>query len=486
LLNSPFGLFLHIDESKIFGILWRVYLRLVPPRRRRAFRLHETQFIIVAIMKTLGQKFIKPLAYLILFIMVLFQMGALSQIPRTVLYQGTLTDNNGLPVPDDTYFIRFRIWSDSSSADISHEKWNSNIQTFDVLGGLLEAKLGAPPMPALPNDIFDKDTNLYLGMSIDTAPELRPRIKFSAVPYAYKALLSDTAAIALVTAQNSVTGSSIVDGSIGLMELSQSGALSGEVIKWDGSQWVTSPVSGANGDITAVGVGSGLAGGGDSGAVAIYVPPDGIQSLHLAPNSVGNSELATNSVGSLEIAPGAVGTSDLAVSSIGSSEIIDNSILGADIIDEPGLAQNRNADTFDLDNLMMIDLAIVTLTTPASGFIFLTGRVNFRMYGATSNNLAYLQIDQAINGTEIPGSYSVCGFAGYPATGDYFFTGTCQRTFFMSAGTHTFRLEARQIASSLQSFIAASSPILTAMYFQRSYGGVVISSEQPPPPVPDK
>lgn len=448
--------------------------------------MHEIQYINFVIMKTLEPRFIRLIAHLLLLVLVLIPFGALSQVPRTILYQGTLTDSDGLPVLDGTYFIRFRIWTDSSSNDISQEKWNGNIQAIEVLGGLLEAKLGAPPMPPLLNDIFSNDTNLYLGMTVGTAPELRPRIKFSAVPYAYKALVSDSAAIALTVAQNSITGGSIVDGSIGLGELSQSGATSGDVIKWDGSQWITAPDSGSSGDISAVGVGSGLAGGGDSGAVAIYVPPDGISSIHIAPNSVGSSELQVNSVGSSEIAPGAVGTSDLASSSIGTSEIIDNSIFGVDIVDEPGLVQNRSADTVDLENFRMNDLATVTIVTPASGFIFLTGRVNFRMYGATSNNLAYLQIDQTQYGTEIGGSYSACGFVSYPTTGDHFFTGTCQRTYFKSAGTHTFRLEARQIASAAQSFIEAFSPILTALYFPTSYGAVVLTSEQPPTPDPDK
>jgi hypothetical protein len=427
-------------------------------------------------MKAFDARPIMSFAYFLLFIAVLTPLEVRSQVPRTILYQGTLTDINGLPIQDGTYFIRFRIWSDSSSIDNNQIKWDGAFQTVDILGGLLEAKLGAPPMPPLPNNIFNNDTNLYLGMAIGTAPELRPRIKFSAVPYAYKALVSDTAAMALGTAQNSVTGNSIVDGSIGLSELSQSGALAGEVIKWNGTQWTTASDSGSNGDITSVVVGSGLAGGGNSGDVSLYVPPDGITSIHIA----------TNSVGSTEIATGAVGTSELAPSSIGSSKVIDNSILSVDIADEPGLSQNRSADTLNLEKLRMIDLATVSITTPASGFIFLTGRVNFRMYGATTINLAYLQIDRTINGTEIGGSYSACGFAGYPTTGDYYFTGTCQRTYFESAGTYTFRLEARQIASSAQSIIESFSPILTAMYFPTSYGGIVLSSEQSATPNPDK
>ena len=404
----------------------------------------------------------------------------LSQIPRNILYQGTLTDNNGNLVPDGTYFIRLRIWSDSISNDISFEKWNSNIQAFEIAGGILESHLGAQPMPPLPNGVFENDTNLFLGMTIGTSPELRPRIKFAAVPYAYKALVADTSAVAMSLTPNAVTGINVVDGSLSLVELSQSGANSGDIIKWNGSQWSPSSDSGSNGDITGISVGTGLAGGGDSGSVFIYIPPDGILSIHLATNSVGGTELAPNSVGTTHIAPGSVGTSDLAPSSVGTSEIIDNSIFGVDVVDEPGLAQNRSADTINLDNLVMVDLAVVSITIPASGFIFLSGRANFRMYGAISNNLAYLQIDQNQGGTEIGGSFSVAGFSSYPTSGDHFFTGNCQRTYFKSAGTHTFRLEARKITSSAQSFCEAFSPILTALYLPTSYGPVTLTGEQPP------
>lgn len=431
-------------------------------------------------MKNLSNCPSKLLTSLSILILSVFPFDSFSQIPKTIQYQGTLTDNNGNLVPDGPYFIRFRIWSDSASNDISFEKWNGNIQAFEINGGVLEAYLGAPPMPLLPEGIFKNDTNLYLGMTVGTSPELRPRIKFATVPYAFKASFSDTAAIAVSLTPNSVTDVNVVDGSISLDKLSQSGANSGDIIKWNGLQWSPSADSGSGGTITGISVGTGLAGGGDSGNVFIFIPPDGILSVHLASNSVGGTELAANSVGTTHIAPGSVGTSDLAPSSIGTSEIIDNSILSVDIIDEPGLAQTRSADTVNLDNFVMTDLAVVSITTPASGFIFLSGRANFRMYGATSNNLAYLQIDQTQAGTEIGGSFSVAGFSSYPTSGDHFFTGNCQRTYFKSAGTHIFRLEARKIISAAQSQCEAFSPILTAIYVPTSYGPVTLTGEQPP------
>jgi len=407
-------------------------------------------------------------------------------VPRTILYQGTLTDDSGVPLPDNTYFIRFRIWSDSISNDAGQEKWNGNIQAVNVYGGLLEAVLGAPPMPPLPNNIFANDTNLYLGISVGVAAELRPRIKFTTVPYAYKALLADTAAIAKSTAPNSVNGNSIVDGSVTLLDLAQSGATTGKVIKWDGSQWSPATDANSGGDISSIVVGSGLAGGGDSGAVSIYVPPNGISSVQIAPNAVGNSQISVYAVGSPQLAPSAVTQSKLAPSAVGTTEIIDNSILGVDISDEPGLAQNRSANIIALNNISMTDLVTVTLTTPAAGFIFLMGRTSLTMQNTTAENRAHLQIDETTGGVLIGGIYSTVGFESYPTTGAYNFNCTSQRTYFKTAGTYTFRLEALQVTTSGSANINASYPILTAMYFPTSYGSVTTAGEKSDTPVSDK
>ena len=395
-----------------------------------------------------------------------------SEIPRTILYQGILTDSIGLSVPDGTYFIRFRIWSDSTGTDIGFEKWNSNIQPYDVTGGLLEVRLGQSPMPALPDNIFKTDTNLYLGMTVGAASELTPRIKFAAVPYAYKALIADTANLAISVAPNSITGDAVVDSSIGLIKLSREGAQSGDVISWDGSQWIPSAVSGGSSNITTIVAGTGLAGGGDSGSVAIYVPPGGIMGVHIAPNAVSTFEIAPNSIGSSHILPSGVTQSDLAVSSIGTSEVIDNSLFNVDIVDEPGLVQSRNVDTVLLSNLAMTDLVTLTITTPYTGFIFLTGRANLRFYGATNSSIGLVQIDESSGGAESAGHFSSVGLSTYPTTGDYKFNCTSQRVYFKSAGTHTFRLESKKLISVAQSQIEASSAILTAIFFTTSYGNV--------------
>jgi hypothetical protein len=257
-----------------------------------------------------------------------------------------------------------------------------------------------------------------------------------------------------------------------LAKLSQDGALTGEVIAWDGSKWSASSAGGGAGDITSIIVGSGIAGGGESGDVAVYIPPDGITAIHIAPNAVGSSELQANSVGSAHILPGAVSSSDLAVSSVGSSEIADNSILSTDIQDEPGMAQTRNVDTVSLINLAMTDLATLTITIPNSGFIFLTGRSNLRFYGATNPSTALLQIDETSGGTQIAGQFTSTGLASYLSIGDYKFNCTSQRTYFKNAGIYTFRLEGIKVISVPQSIVEASTSVLTAIYLPTSYGTV--------------
>jgi hypothetical protein len=51
---------------------------------------------------------------------------------------------------------------------------------------------------------------------------------------------ADTTDLAVAVAKNSVISASILDGSIGLIDIGQNGATSGQVIKWNGSGWVAS------------------------------------------------------------------------------------------------------------------------------------------------------------------------------------------------------------------------------------------------------
>ncbi len=127
----------------------------------------------------------------------------------------------------------------------------------------------------------------------------------------------------------------------------------------------------------------------------------------------------------------------------------------------------------------MTDLTTVSLTTPAAGFIFLQGRVSISLDSTTSSNYAFLQIDETQAGDTISGIYSKVGFSSFPSLGQYGFNCTAQRTYFLNAGAHTFRLEAKQAAVSGNAEARAAYPILTAMFFPTSYGAVAPVSDNP-------
>jgi hypothetical protein len=131
-----------------------------------------------------------------------------AQIPRTIGYQGILTDTLGNPKPDGRYTILFRfydtpvgklpIWEEQKTLMVSH--------------GLFSTSLG--DQVAFPSGV-DFDQPYWLALGIDGGPELVPRIPLNAVGYSLNSRRADTAAYALSILPNSITGRDILDGSVG-------------------------------------------------------------------------------------------------------------------------------------------------------------------------------------------------------------------------------------------------------------------------------
>jgi hypothetical protein len=110
----------------------------------------------------------------------------LADVPRTISYQGRLTDN-GIPV-NGLKSVRFRIY-DGSSNPI----WNSGTVGVTFTDGLFTVELGKSPQTPLPLDVWPSDTAMSLGVTIESNPELSPRLHFKTVPYALHALTAGSA-----------------------------------------------------------------------------------------------------------------------------------------------------------------------------------------------------------------------------------------------------------------------------------------------------
>lgn len=183
-------------------------------------------------------------------------------IPRMLSYQGKLTDTLGIPVPDTTYQVSFRLYSVPSGGS---PFWNET-QTVRTREGLFSVLLGAvTPIETLP-----EAGAVYLGMVVAGGAELTPRLRIVSAAYAYLTehaagadLLQgkDTTGFVRTGQASSVTSAMIVDGAIEAADLDQMGAGTGQVLKWTGSAWAPrndSVGAGGTGTVTAVSQATGV------------------------------------------------------------------------------------------------------------------------------------------------------------------------------------------------------------------------------------
>jgi len=114
---------------------------------------------------------------------VLFVPVLLGQIPRTISYQGVLTDNSGNPQPDGDYSFIFNFYEVSTGGNLI---WGET-KTLNVSKGLFSTSLG-DQTPFSSDVKFDKP--YFLGIKVGSEPELSTRIALTSSGYS---LTSDNA-----------------------------------------------------------------------------------------------------------------------------------------------------------------------------------------------------------------------------------------------------------------------------------------------------
>ncbi len=121
----------------------------------------------------------KKLAFFIIISAIVTATAATAQIPRTVNYQGVLTDNAGSVVPDGTYDLTFNIYTVPTGGS---SIWNCT-ETVTVTKGIFSAVLGE-------SCVLDPSFNAqyYLGISVEGETELTPRTALTASAYSLNAM----------------------------------------------------------------------------------------------------------------------------------------------------------------------------------------------------------------------------------------------------------------------------------------------------------
>ena len=124
-----------------------------------------------------------------LMLVVLFAASVVfAATPQLITHQGFLTTPSGDPVPTGPYQMRFRIWGDSTSI-VSPPYWDSGTRTVQVTNGQFTYMLGKD-VPFL-EYLFVAYSDLWLGTTIGSDPEIAPRTRLTATPYALQAENAD-------------------------------------------------------------------------------------------------------------------------------------------------------------------------------------------------------------------------------------------------------------------------------------------------------
>ncbi|MBL0176373.1 MAG: hypothetical protein IPP94_14090 [Ignavibacteria bacterium] len=127
--------------------------------------------------------------------------AAQAQAPRTISFQGVLTDAQGTLVPDGNHTLALALYGAATGGTALY----TETQTVPVVKGIFNAIIGS--VTPLPQSLgFDRA--YFLGVRVNGAAELVPRTALTAVPYAMRAAVADAVAPGASGVVGSVNGQS--------------------------------------------------------------------------------------------------------------------------------------------------------------------------------------------------------------------------------------------------------------------------------------
>jgi hypothetical protein len=152
--------------------------------------------------------------------------------------QGYLTDASGNPV-NGAKSMLFKIYRDGGL------QWQE-ARTCTVQAGLFAVALGR--LVPIPTSVFDPSgTTCELDINVEGEP-LTPRVAITSNAFAFHSVKSDSAAAIARPLTPGIGATEIADGAVTMPKINQSGATTGQVIRWTGSAWAPGNSGGVSGD----------------------------------------------------------------------------------------------------------------------------------------------------------------------------------------------------------------------------------------------
>ena len=407
---------------------------------------------------------------------VLLVVTAAGQPPQYINYQGRLTDDAGEPITNTSpgAVITFTIWNHETESNPAYERWSTGAVYVPVEDGLFDFQLGP-----LPDNLFRDYPDLWLGIQVAADPEISPRTKLISAAYACHAGTVDD--IYVDESGDEMTGSLQFDyhddGNIEAEVSIGPGINEMNFYDTDSPQnnkavRISAPTQGSielfdNDDTHVKAL---LRGHSTGGELALAGNDMGFANAYLYGSGTGGQLQLMDDIGTPTITLNASGGGDL------SAVFFDEAINNMEIIDEPGISNNGSTGFVTLTNTMD-DLQSLTIEIPASGYIYLEGWCQVIIGDATSENYAYIQIDETSGGTHTPGYFVMVGMYEYPNSNLFYYSVYVNRIYFKDAGTYDFILEGKKMFSTHT--IYCFYPNLTATYYPTSYTPIRAFSSSP-------
>jgi hypothetical protein len=129
----------------------------------------------------------------------------------TIAYQGRLADTAGNPA-NGPHTMVFRLYPTATGGTaVWEEAWTSP-NTVQVTDGLFNVMLGS--LTALSPSVIANNSELWLGITVNTDSEMTPRVQFGSVPLAIQALTVSDGSIGTAKLANGAVTRAKLDSSV--------------------------------------------------------------------------------------------------------------------------------------------------------------------------------------------------------------------------------------------------------------------------------
>jgi hypothetical protein len=405
----------------------------------------------------------------------LFAAGAaFGQVPNTMSYQGLLTDNAGVAVPDGPYNLTFKLYSVPSGGTVL---WTEVHNSVSVVKGAFSVVLGSPAPLTLPFDV-----TYFLGITVATDPELTPRVQLTSSPYALSLRLpfaptTVASTSPLLDLDNTGTGLDLRcnDAQIRDAAITERATIGGtsfhgdiQVVRGGTATLAGRLYSNSSGGNLELNLGSGarhteflpFASGG--AALQMY-RPDG------QPGFIANTSFGFTGVPFMSVVGAARAASfDMNQTGDASVSLPVDAISSQEMLDEPGVASANGTTTVFLTGAFD-PLLSRTITSPSSGYCLVIGTLEVDVMH-TNGTTSSADFGVSNNSGSLPGTQDVpVEIPPAAATGTYRFPVTVHGLFNVGgASPTTFYIVGHKLSGNY-SFADIQ---LSVAFFPTSYGTV--------------